>query len=484
MDDSLDKQSVPERMLPADDRIGVAGPHSDCGPDRAPVTGRAPRVVSPDTASLSRPLATQPEPDLTRVGTPPRRAFLQRAAALSGGLLAATGAQSQSATGGNLPPAVPPWSQSLGAPILAHPYGQPSPFEANVQRRESPGLTRTAHSSVSFTPLQNLFGIITPAGLHFERHHSGVPEIEPHLHRLMVHGMVKSPRIFTMDDVLRFPSVSRIHFIECGANTGMEWGNVAVPTVQYSHGMLGCSEWTGVLLSTILDELGIDPKAAYILAEGADGAALTRTIPLQMAMDDVLVAYGQNGEMLRPEQGYPLRLVVPGVQGVSSVKWLRRIEVGDQPWNTREESLHYVDLMPGGKHRQYTWIQEAKSVITSPSGGQVVLDRGYHEIKGLAWSGRGRVKRVDVSTDGGRNWRPATLQEPILPKALTRFRLDWKWDGSRALLQSRVMDDTGYVQPTIRQLREVRGTRSIYHNNMIQTWRLEPSGEVSNVQVL
>jgi len=428
-----------------------------------------------------RPAPEAPPPDLSR------RDLLRRAAALSTGAIAIGAAPRAAAADDlskNLPPNVPEWSRTLGAPVLATPYGMPSRYEANVKRRESPGLTRTPQSSVSFTPLQNLFGIITPSGLHFERHHAGVPDVDPHQHRLMVHGLVASPRIYTIDDLVRFPSVSRIHFIECGANTGMEWANVAVPTVQYSHGMLSCSEWTGVPLATLLDEAGIDRKRArYVLAEGADGASLTRTIPLSMALDDVLVCYAQNGEMLRPEQGYPLRLVVPGVQGVSNVKWLRRIEVGDAPWNTREESLHYVDLMPGGMHRQYTWIQEAKSVITSPSGGQVLLDRGYHEITGLAWSGRGKVKRVDVSTDGGRNWRTATLQDPVLSKALTRFRFNWTWSGERALLQSRVMDDTGYVQPTIRQLRTVRGTRSIYHNNAIQTWRVDPSGEVSNVQV-
>jgi sulfane dehydrogenase subunit SoxC len=360
----------------------------------------------------------------------------------------------------------------------------PSRYESGVKRRESPGLTRTPQSSVSFTPLQNLFGIITPSSLHFERYHAGLPEIDPSQHRLMIHGMVSEPRMLTVDEVMRFPSVSRIHFIECGANTGMEWGNVAVPTVQYTHGMIACSEWTGVLLSTLLGECGFDRrKAKFVLAEGADGASLTRSIPIEMALDDVMVAYAQNGEMMRPEQGYPLRLLVPGVQGVSSVKWLRRLKVGDAPWNTREESLHYVDLMPNGIERQYTWIQEAKSVITSPSGGQVILDRGYHEITGLAWSGRGRVRRVDVSTDGGRNWRSAVLQPPVLSKALTRFRLDWDWDGAPALLQSRVIDETGYVQPTYRQLREVRGTRSIYHNNAIQTWRVAASGDVSNVQV-
>ena len=426
------------------------------------------------------PEATPPDPS--------RRDLLRRAAALSTGAITIGTAQRAVAADDlakNLPPNVPEWSRTLGAPVLASPYGMPSKYEANVKRRESPGLTRTPLSSVSFTPLQNLFGIITPSGLHFERHHAGVPDIDPHQHRLMLHGLVANPRIYTMDDLVRFPSVSRIHFIECGANTGMEWANVAVPTVQYSHGMLSCSEWTGVPLATLLDEAGVDRKRAkYVLAEGADGASLTRTLPLAMALDDVLVCYAQNGEMLRPEQGYPLRLVVPGVQGVSNVKWLRRIEVGDAPWNTREESLHYVDLLPGGMHRQYTWIQEAKSVITSPSGGQVLLDRGFHEITGLAWSGRGKVKRVDVSTDGGRNWRTARLQEPVLGKALTRFRIDWTWSGERALLQSRAMDDTGFVQPTIRQLREVRGTRSIYHNNAIQTWRVDPSGEVSNVQVL
>ncbi|MGI8894989.1 MAG: molybdopterin-dependent oxidoreductase, partial [Casimicrobiaceae bacterium] len=243
-----------------------------------------------------------------------RRSFLRNAVVAGGGTLAAgialrtAGAQDVSK---NLPPNVPEWSKTLGAPVLAAPYGVPAKYEASVKRRESPGLTRTPHSSVSFTPLQNLFGIITPSGLHFERHHAGMPEVDPHQHRLMIHGLVREPRTYTMDDLVRFPSVSRIHFIECGANTGMEWGNVAVPTVQYTHGMLSCSEWTGVLLSTLLEEVGIDLKRAkFLLAEGADGAALTRTVPLAMALDDVIVCYGQNGEMLRPEQGYPLRLLV------------------------------------------------------------------------------------------------------------------------------------------------------------------------------
>ena len=409
-----------------------------------------------------------------------RRDFLLGAMAV-GAAIASSGARAEG------DPAIlelPEHSRTLGAPVVARGYGLPSQYEAGVRRRESPGLTRTSISSVAFAPLQSLFGIITPTGVHFERHHAGWHDIDPRGHRLMVHGLVREPMVFTVDDLMRLPSVSRIHFIECGANTGMEWTNVAVPTVQYTHGMLSCCEFTGVRLSTLLERVGFDDsRARFVLAEGADGASLTRSIPIEFALDDVLVVYGQNGEMLRPEHGYPLRLLVPGVQGVSSVKWLRRLEVGDQPWNTREESLHYIDLLPSGVHRQYTWIQECKSVITSPSGGQVLLDTGYHEITGLAWSGRGRITRVDVSTDGGVNWREAVLQTPILDKCLTRFRADWMWDGSPALLQSRAIDDTGYVQPLLRQLREVRGTRSIYHNNAIQTWRVADSGEVGNVQL-
>lgn len=423
-----------------------------------------------------------------------RRSFLRSAFLAAGGLAAGAvavraGAAPTAAPGG-APAGDPailerqPWNTSLGKPVAARGYGLPSPYEANLQRRESPGLTRVNAASVSFAPLQGLFGIITPSGLHFERHHQGWQDVDPAKHRLMVHGLVRTAKVYTMDDLMRLPSVSRIHFIECGANTGMEWGNVAVPTVQYTHGMLSCSEFTGVRLSTLLDDCGLDrAKGRYVLAEGADGSGMTRTVAIDRALDDVLVAWGQNGEMLRPENGYPLRLVVPGVQGVSWVKWLRRIEVGDQPWATKDEAIHYVDLMPDGRHRQYTSIQEAKSVITTPSGGQVLVEKGACEVTGLAWSGRGKIKRVDVSFDGGRSWTPARLETPVLSKALTRFSVSWRWDGRAALLQSRAVDDTGYVQPTTRLLREVRGTKSIYHNNAIQTWRVDPNGEVSNVQL-
>jgi sulfane dehydrogenase subunit SoxC len=419
--------------------------------------------------------------------TEARRGFLRNsflAAMAAGASTAPTLAFAQGSTGDPTILDKQVWQTTLGQPVAARPYGVPSKYEANLQRRESPGLTRVSAASVSFAPLQGLFGIITPNGLHFERHHQGWVDIDPAKHRLMINGMVKQEMVFTMEDLMRLPSVSRIHFIECGANTGMEWGNVAVPTVQYTHGMLSCCEFTGVPLSILLDMAGADTKKGkYILAEGGDGSGMTRTISMEMALDDVLVVWGMNGEMLRPENGYPLRLVVPGVQGVSSVKWLRRIEVGDMPYATKDEAVHYMDLMPDGIHRQYTSIQECKSVITTPSGGQQLLETGFYNISGMAWSGRGKIKRVDVSVDGGRNWREARLETPVLTKAITRFNIDWVWDGKPAILQSRATDETGHIQSSYRMLREVRGTRSIYHNNAIQSWKVDTNGEVSNVQV-
>lgn len=427
--------------------------------------------------------------EVARQGASSRRSFLRNSFIAAAGAMAAP-ALARAAEGDPNILGNPPWTTSLGMPVAANPYGLPSKYERNLVRRESPGLTRVSGSSVAFTPLQGLFGIITPSGLHFERHHQGWHDVDPSKHRLMINGsepgFLKTAKVFTMDDIMRLPSVSRIHFIECGANTGMEWGNVAVPTVQYSHGMLSCSEFTGVPLRLILEDCGVDfKKCRYILAEGADGSSMTRTIPMEMVESgEVFVAYGMNGEMLRPENGYPLRLVVPGVQGVSWVKWLRRIEVGDKPWATKDEAVHYIDLLPDGQHRQYTSVQECKSVITSPSGGQMLLDTGFYNVTGIAWSGRGKVTRVDVSFDGGINWQVARLEGPIQSKALTRFNVNWVWDGKPAILQSRAVDETGYVQPSYGQLRAVRGTKSIYHNNAIQSWKVSETGEVSNVQVL
>ena len=422
-----------------------------------------------------------------------RRAFLRGAFIAAGGVVACAAstmampnalAQTPAGEGDPAILRLPAHSVGLGAPVAAKGYGSPSKFEDNMQRRESPGLTRVSAASVSFAPLQGFFGIITPNGLHFERHHQGFWDIDPRQHRFMINGLVKTPKVYAIDDLMRMSAISRMYFIECGANTGMEWGNVAVPTVQYTHGMLSCCEYTGVPLKALLDDCGIDlKKAKYVLAEGADGSGMTRTINIENALDDVMVAYGMNGEMLRPENGYPLRLVVPGVQGVSWIKYLRRIEVGDMPYATKDETLHYVDLMPDGLHRQYTSIQEVKSVITTPSGGQVLLDKGFYNITGIAWSGRGKIRKVDVSVDAGKNWKPARLETPILDKCLTRFNLDWTWDGKDAILMSRATDSTGHVQPTMTQLRAARSTRSVYHNNAIQSWLVSANGEVSNVQV-
>ncbi len=444
---------------------------------------------------VKRPGRLQPAPEnfltdeqVKAVGAG-RRDFLRKSFLAAGAAMAAPLVARASEGDANILE-LPSWSTTLGQPVATRPYGMPSQYESQLLRRESPGLARVGGASVSFAPLQGLFGIITPSGLHFERHHQGWHDIDPSKHRFMINGsdasLIKKAKVYTLDELMRLPSVSRIHFIECGANTGLEWGNVAVPTVQYTHGMLSCSEFTGVPLKMLLDDCGVDyRKARYVLAEGADGSSMTRTIPMEMVESgEVIVAYGQNGEMLRPENGYPLRLVVPGVQGVSWVKWLRRIEVGDKPYATKDEAVHYIDLMPDGQHRQYSSIHEAKSVITTPSGGQTLLDKGFYNVSGIAWSGRGRIKQVDVSFDGGINWQTARLEGPIQNKALTRFNINWVWDGKPAILQSRAIDETGYVQPSYGQLRAVRGTKSIYHNNAIQSWKVVESGEVSNVQVL
>jgi sulfane dehydrogenase subunit SoxC len=310
-----------------------------------------------------------------------------------------------------------------------------------------------------------------------------VPAIDPAAHHLLVHGLVDRPLVFTMGDLQRLPSVSRVHFLECSGNSAAGWTKTPRPTVQLSHGLTSCSEWTGVPLSIVLNEAGVQPGASWIVAEGADPGKMTRSIPLAKAMDDALLAYGQNGEPLRPEQGFPLRLLLPGWEGNSNVKWLRRLKVVDAPVMGREETSKYTDLMPDGTSRGFTWLIDAKSVITFPCPEKPLHGPGLYEIRGLAWTGHGKVKRVDVSVDGGVNWQTAQLHEPILSKALTRFSLPWRWDGKPALLESRVIDETGYVQPTIVQLREKRGTNSVYHNNAIQTWQVKADGSVFDVQL-
>jgi sulfane dehydrogenase subunit SoxC len=292
--------------------------------------------------------------------------------------------------------------------------------------------------------------------------------------------LVDRPLIFNMENVTRFPSVSRIHFLECSGNT-QNWGAPkAELTAQDTHGLLSCCEWTGVPLSTALAEAGVKPEAKWMLAEGADAAAMTRSIPIAKALDDALLADAQNRERLRPEQGYPLRLLLPGYEGNTNVKWIRRLKLGAEPFQTREETSKYSMLMPDGAARQFNLVMEAKSVITFPSGGQRLGGPGFYEITGLAWSGAGKVARVEVSTNGGASWWDAALQEPIMPKCLTRFRAPWDWDGGPATLASRVTDETGYVQPTREALMKVRGVRSYYHYNAIQTWGGAHGGAVTN----
>ena len=425
------------------------------------------------------PRSDRPSPAAPPRPDPARRSALARVAAAPavalGGGLASAPRDARAAE----PPGVPPWMQQQGDGFLNPPYGQPSPFEKGVVRVLPAG--NNPFPTATRTPLQDLHGTITPNGLHFERHHAGVPRIDPARHRLMVHGMVERPLLLTMDDLVRLPSVSRVHFLECSGNSAAQWKAPAGKTAQEIHGLVSCAEWTGVALSTLLGEVGLQPGARWILAEGADGAAMTRSIPIDLTIGDAIVAYAQNGERLRPEQGYPLRLFLPGIEGNMSIKWLRRLKVGAEPFQTREETSKYTDLMPDGTARQFTFMMDAKSMILSPSGGQKLGARGFREISGIAWSGRGRIARVDVSLDAGRSWQEARLQEPVLPKSLTRFRLPWRWDGAPAVLQSRAMDETGYVQPTRDQLIAARGLNSLYHYNGVQSWNLNAAGEVSNV---
>src|SRR5437762_2209036 len=381
-----------------------------------------------------------------------RRRMLGIGVALGGGLLAGR-EQARAA--------------ELGIPL--GPYGERSPFEKAVRwRRDS----KTPETGSSFTPLQDSVGALTPSSLHYERHHSGIPAIDPSQHRLVIHGMVDRPLSLSIDDLRRLPSVTRTLVLECGGNSGSEWADKTGVDVQRSYGLVSGSEWTGVPLSSLLAEVGVRPGASWVIAEGADACRMERSIPLSKAMDNSLLAYGQNGEAIRPNQGYPLRLINPGWEGNTNVKWLHSLKVTDQPYMARDETSKYSDLMPDGKARIFTYAMEAKSVITFPSGGQTLPRRGPYELTGLAWSGRGRIERVEVTTDGGRNWVPANLQEPRLPIALTRFRLPWRFDGRETVIASRAIDETGYVQPTREDLVAVRGTNSAYHFNGIKFWKV------------
>jgi sulfane dehydrogenase subunit SoxC len=334
----------------------------------------------------------------------------------------------------------------------------------------------------SRSPIAQFDGIITPSDLHFERHHAGIPDIHPESYELMIHGMVERPMVFKLADLKRYPSVSRIHFLECSGNGGGSFNMTRMPTEvspQQMDGLLSTSEWTGVPLATLFREVGVRPGATWIVAEGGDAAMLNRSVPMAKAMDDAMIAYGQNGEAVRPEQGYPARLFLPGYEGNTNVKWVRRIEVTDAPVMSREETSNYTDALKGGKARQFSFIMDAKSVITFPSFPMALPDKGWWEIKGLAWSGRGKIVRVDLSTDRGRTWFPAQLQDPVLPLATTRFRSLWNWDGSETVLLSRAVDDTGYIQPSVQQFVAARGERTNYHSNHMRAWKVAPDGKVT-----
>ncbi len=398
-----------------------------------------------------------------------RRKFLAFTAALGGALSACSAPEPGEGT------AAP---SRLGAPVSS--YGERSSHESAKRATRE---TKTPEASSSRTPLGELYGVITPSALHFERHHAGVPALDPAEHELFLHGLVERPLALSMAELRRLPSVSRVYFVECSGNSGGEWGAKRGANVTTSHGLASCSEWTGVPLKLVLAEAGLKPEAKWLLAEGGDACRMSRSVPLEKALDDALLAYGQNGEALRPGQGYPLRLIVPGWEGNINVKWLRRLEAGPEPFMTKDETSKYTELLADGSARIFTWEMDAKSVITRPSGGQALSGPGFHEISGLAWSGRGMIERVEVSTDGGASWADAALDEPRHAKAFARFRAPWRWDGAETQLLSRATDETGYVQPSVEELIEARGTRSIYHNNGIKAWRIRADGKVeaSNV---
>lgn len=366
-----------------------------------------------------------------------------------------------------------------GAPLSN--YGQPAAAERNVARWISANRA-VAGNGVSWTPLHDLEGTITPSGLHFERHHNGVPQIPIEQHRLRVHGLVRQPLEFSVEALSRYPLQSRILFVECGGNSNAGWHKLPQQTrAGFLHGLASCSEWTGVPLATVLDECGIDPSARWLIAEGADAAAIDISLPLDKALKDCLLALYQNGERIRPENGYPLRLIVPGWEGVLNIKWLRRIELAREPVMARNETARYTELLPSGKARMFTFVMDAKSLITSPSPGHRLKGRGLYEVRGLAWSGRGRIRGVEVSADGGASWAPAELQEPVLPMAFTRFRIPWRWSGAPAVLKSRATDESGYVQPERAALVAERGRQGYFHYNAIVTWEVDEDGELSHV---
>ena len=434
---------------------------------------------------------------------PGRRRFLKEGAVLAGLAVGAirTPAGRAQTPGTATPERRPPEGRANDL----YSYGGRSRFETSARSGVNGGYGNDRRPGVPRdfgfrTPLQDSVGIITPPPLHFMIAHGyDPPDINPGEHRFMIHGLVDRPLIFTMEELKRLPSVSRVHFVECNGNStpsGPDFSQAAArrantATVQQTHGLTSCSEWAGVLLSTLLSDAGVKKGASWIVAEGAEPGKHSKSIPIEKAMEDVLVVYGQNGEALRPEQGYPLRLLAPGFEGINNVKWLRRIKVVDQPYMGMRESTKYPNVKPDGSSRWFQFEMGPKSVITRPSGGQRLPGRGFYEITGLAWSGGGAIHRVEVSTDGGRTWKDAEIQGPVHRKAHTRFRLPWNWDGGEVVLQSRSTDERNEVQPTIAELEKGFGinldlkylqstTEILGHFNAIQPWRVTGDGSVHN----
>jgi len=375
----------------------------------------------------------------------------------------------------------PPTMTLPGGPFSG--YGAPSHWRQGVKRLlpNAPGRPGTGASR---TPLEALEGTITPNGLHFERHHNGVPDIRPDEHRLLIHGLVRQPLTFSLESLLRYPMETHIRFIECAGNSGgLTAANIAQTGAGGLHGLLSCSEWTGVRVSTLLEEAGIDPGAQWVIAEGADSAAMSRSIPLWKCLDDAIIALYQNGEAIRPEQGFPMRLLLPGFQGNTNVKWLRRLKLADGPVYARDETSKYSQLLADGRTRVFPLEMKVKSVILKPSPGLTLQGPGLYEISGLAWSGLGRIRRVDVSADGGLSWAQAALNGPVLPKSLTRFRLPWRWDGAPLNLISRAVDDLGEVQPTHAAWTAPFAPGQSYHYNAITGWAIDASGAVRSARV-
>lgn len=398
-----------------------------------------------------------------------RRAALGVAVGAVGGALAHKAAGAQPDAGVTRIPLKPAAPQET-----PRPQGQPA-SRLGQRSRHAPMERHVRRVTSSGTPHGKLNGIITPSDLHYERHHAGVPDIDPDSWRLVVHGMVDHPIELTLSDLKRMPSISRIYFLECSGNYPTSAAAETPPGLVAP--LTSCTEWTGVPLSVVFREVGVSPDATWFLAEGQDGAALSRSVPVAKGWKDSMLAYGQNGEPLRPAQGFPVRLLNPGWEGNTSVKWLRRLELADGPFMTREETARYTENIRDGAIRQFSFVMDARSLITYPAYPNR-LERGWHEIRGIAWSGRGRIDRVEVSVDGGRTWTLADLQEPVLSKAHTRFRFLWDWDGSEAVLMSRAVDETGYVQPTQAELIAARGVRTGYHLNPITGWRVRRDGTV------